>query len=73
MTDVFPRYNTLPKYVVSTSLGEGDLVDNWGETTILRSLDEVAALREGEGVFWGVRGRRGGGGGRKVLGRGAQR
>lgn len=49
MTDVFPRYNTLPKYVVSTSLGEGDLVDNWGETTILRSLDDVAALREGEG------------------------
>ncbi|WP_370290786.1 dihydrofolate reductase family protein [Nocardioides sp.] len=49
MTDVFPRYNALPKYVVSTSLGEGDLVDNWGETTILRSLDDVAALREGEG------------------------
>jgi hypothetical protein len=22
------------------------LVDNWGETTILRSLDEVAALKE---------------------------
>lgn len=49
MTDVFPRFNAMPKYVVSGTLGEDDLVDNWGETTILRSLEEVAALREGEG------------------------
>jgi dihydrofolate reductase len=26
-----------------------DVVSNWGETTILRSLDEVAALKEAEG------------------------
>jgi dihydrofolate reductase len=39
----------MPKYVVSTTLGDDDLVDNWGETTILRSLDEVAALKETEG------------------------
>ncbi|MFB7378415.1 dihydrofolate reductase family protein [Kitasatospora purpeofusca] len=45
----FARYKTLPKYVVSTTLAEGDLVPNWGETTILRSLDEVAALKETEG------------------------
>ncbi|WP_344100644.1 dihydrofolate reductase family protein [Myceligenerans crystallogenes] len=46
----FERYNTLPKYVVSTALGDGDLVDDWGETTILRSLDEVARLKaDGEG------------------------
>ncbi|WP_046733554.1 dihydrofolate reductase family protein [Streptomyces humi] len=45
----FARYRTLPKYVVSTTLTEGDLVSNWGETTILRSLDEVAALKETEG------------------------
>ena len=25
------------------------MVDNWGETTILRSLDDVAALKETEG------------------------
>ncbi len=45
----FARYKTLPKYVVSTTLKQDDLVDNWGETTILRSLDEVAALKETEG------------------------
>ncbi|MER7846436.1 dihydrofolate reductase family protein [Kitasatospora sp. NPDC096077] len=45
----FARYKTLPKYVVSTTLAEDDLVPNWGETTILRSLDQVAALKEGEG------------------------
>ncbi|MGA5067229.1 dihydrofolate reductase family protein [Streptomyces exfoliatus] len=45
----FARYKEMPKYVVSTTLTEDDLVDNWGETTILRSLDEVAALKETEG------------------------
>ncbi|MFF5633795.1 dihydrofolate reductase family protein [Streptomyces sp. NPDC012825] len=42
----FADYRAMPKYVVSTTLAEGDLVENWGETTILRSLDEVAALKE---------------------------
>ncbi len=45
----FPLYNAMPKYVVSTTLDEDDLVANWGETTILRSLDEVAALKRTEG------------------------
>ncbi|MEU0528578.1 dihydrofolate reductase family protein [Streptomyces niveus] len=45
----FAHYNALPKYVVSTTLTEDELVPNWGETTILRSLDEVAALKETEG------------------------
>nr|WP_275404843.1 dihydrofolate reductase family protein [Streptomyces sp. SID10815] len=45
----FADYRAMPKYVVSTTLAEGDLVTNWGETTILRSLDEVAALKETEG------------------------
>ncbi|WP_432136213.1 MULTISPECIES: dihydrofolate reductase family protein [unclassified Streptomyces] len=45
----FADYKVMPKYVVSTTLTEGDLVSNWGDTTILRSLDEVAALKEGEG------------------------
>jgi len=49
MTEEFPRYNAMPKYVVSTTLREEDLVGNWGETTVLRSLDEVAALKGGEG------------------------
>ncbi|MEH6374545.1 dihydrofolate reductase family protein [Streptomyces sp. KLMMK] len=45
----FAGYKMMPKYVVSTTLTEDDLVANWGETTILRSLDEVAALKETEG------------------------
>ncbi|MFD8497200.1 dihydrofolate reductase family protein [Amycolatopsis sp. NPDC059657] len=49
MTEEFPGYNAMPKYVVSTTLTEEDLVSNWGETTILRSLDDVAALKETEG------------------------
>ncbi|MFF3953232.1 dihydrofolate reductase family protein [Streptomyces sp. NPDC001890] len=45
----FADYKRMPKYVVSTTLTEGDLVSNWGETTILHSLDDVAALKETEG------------------------
>ncbi|MFJ4971057.1 dihydrofolate reductase family protein [Streptomyces sp. NPDC088755] len=46
----FAQYKVMPKYVVSTTLKEDDLVSDWGETTILRSLDEVAALKETEGA-----------------------
>ncbi|MDQ4051556.1 MAG: dihydrofolate reductase family protein [Actinomycetota bacterium] len=49
MTEEFPRYNAMPKYVVSSTLKEDDLVDNWGDITILRSMDDVAALKETEG------------------------
>ncbi|MEV0495517.1 dihydrofolate reductase family protein [Streptomyces atratus] len=45
----FADYKTMPKYIVSTTLTEDDLVSNWGETTILRSLDGVAALKKTEG------------------------
>jgi dihydrofolate reductase len=45
----FATYNALPKYVVSTTLTDADLVTDWGETTILRSLDDVAALKETDG------------------------
>ncbi|WP_030605078.1 dihydrofolate reductase family protein [Streptomyces fulvoviolaceus] len=45
----FPEYKVMPKYVVSTTLTEDDLVSDWGDTTILRSLDDVAALKESEG------------------------
>ena len=45
----FATYNAMPKYVVSSTL-DGDTAP-WGEgqVTVLRSLDEVAALKETEG------------------------
>lgn len=49
MTEDFAGYNALPKYVVSTTLSTDDLVDNWGPTTILRSVEDVARLKETEG------------------------
>ncbi|GAB3062781.1 dihydrofolate reductase family protein [Micromonospora schwarzwaldensis] len=42
-------YRDLPKYVVSSGLPDDALVDGWGPTTILRSTDDVAALKRGEG------------------------
>lgn len=47
--DDFAYYKNLPKYVVSTTLTEDDLVSDWGPTTILRSLDDVTALKESDG------------------------
>ena len=49
MVENFAGYNAMPKYVVSTTLTDDDLVSNWGETTILRSLDEVAELKKTDG------------------------
>ncbi|MFD7992110.1 dihydrofolate reductase family protein [Streptomyces mexicanus] len=45
----FAGHKAMPKYVVSTTLAEKDLAGNWGPTTILRSLEEVAALKRTEG------------------------
>ena len=45
----FTDYKAMPKYVVSTTLAADDLVNNWGEITILRSLDDVAELKETDG------------------------
>lgn len=42
-------YKDLPKYVVSTGLEEHSLVDGWGPTEILRSVEDVAALKQGDG------------------------
>ncbi|NED94178.1 dihydrofolate reductase family protein [Phytoactinopolyspora alkaliphila] len=42
-------YKDLPKYVVSSTLPDDAVVDDWGPTTILRSTEDVAALKEGEG------------------------
>ncbi len=49
MTEEFPHYNAMPKYVVSTTL-EGDTAP-WGEdhVTVVRSLEQVAALKEEDG------------------------
>jgi len=44
--DDFAAYNAMPKYVVSTTLEDTD--PGW-PATILRSVDDVAALKETEG------------------------
>jgi dihydrofolate reductase len=43
------NYKDLPKYVVSTTLTDDDLLDGWGPTTILRSSDDVADVKAGDG------------------------
>ncbi|GII32381.1 dihydrofolate reductase family protein [Planotetraspora mira] len=45
----FAALKELPKYVVSTTLGQDALVDNWGDITILRSLEDVAKAKETDG------------------------
>lgn len=42
----FERYNSLPRWVVSTTLERDD--QRW-PATVLRSLDDVARLKEGDG------------------------
>ena len=42
-------YRDLPKYVVSGSLGEDALVDGWGPQEILRTTEDVAALKRSDG------------------------
>jgi dihydrofolate reductase len=42
-------YKELPKYVVSTGLTDDALVEGWGPITILRSIDEVAELKQSDG------------------------
>ncbi|GGV15483.1 deaminase reductase [Actinomadura cremea] len=42
-------YKDLPKYVVSTTLTDDDLIDDWGPITILRSVEDVAALKREDG------------------------
>ncbi|MHA7279923.1 dihydrofolate reductase family protein [Arthrobacter sp. MDT2-2] len=42
-------YKDLPKYVVSTTLDEGALIDGWGPLEVLRSVDDVVALKQGDG------------------------
>lgn len=42
-------YKDLPKYVISSSLDEDALIDGWGPLQILRSVEDVAALKQGDG------------------------
>ena len=42
-------YKELPKYVVSARIKDDDLIDGWGVTSLLRSSDDVARLRQSEG------------------------
>lgn len=42
-------YRELPKYVISSTLDDSALIDGWGETTILRSVHDVASLKQSEG------------------------
>jgi dihydrofolate reductase len=42
-------YHDLPKYVVSTSLRDDELIEGWGTIKILRSVDDVAALTQTDG------------------------
>jgi dihydrofolate reductase len=42
-------YKDLPKYVVSSTLPGDAIVEGWGPTTILRSAEDVAELKKGEG------------------------
>jgi dihydrofolate reductase len=46
MTEDFAGYNAMPRYVVSTTLETDD--ERW-PATILRSLDDVAALKQTDG------------------------
>lgn len=39
------KFNSMPKYVVSTTLED----PSWNNSTVLRSLDEVATLKESDG------------------------
>ncbi len=48
-SDDHAAYRDLPKYVVSSTLREDELAEGWGPTTILRSDDDVAALKKSAG------------------------
>jgi dihydrofolate reductase len=48
-SDDHAGYKELPKYVVSTTLPRGALVEGWGPTTILRSTDDVAEVKKSDG------------------------
>jgi dihydrofolate reductase len=42
-------YKELPKYVLSATLPDAAIVEGWGQTTILRSAEDVVDLKNGDG------------------------
>jgi dihydrofolate reductase len=48
-SDDHAAYKDLPKYVVSSGIGDDALIDGWGPIEILRSTSDVAELKGGEG------------------------
>jgi dihydrofolate reductase len=48
-SDDHAAYRDLPKYVVSTTLRDDELIEGWGTIKILRSVDEVAAITATDG------------------------
>lgn len=50
MDDQFPRYNEMPKFVVSTTLSPAEVSGTrWRNCHLLRSLDDVRALKQSDG------------------------
>ncbi|MFF2275774.1 dihydrofolate reductase family protein [Agromyces sp. NPDC058126] len=49
MVDDFAEYNAMPKYVVSSTLTEEALLPEWQNCHVLRTLDDVAELKAGDG------------------------
>jgi dihydrofolate reductase len=48
-SDDHAAYRDLPKYIVSSTLEESALVPGWGDIRVLRSVDDVAALKDSDG------------------------
>lgn len=48
-SDDHVAYRDLPKYVVSSGLSEDALIDGWGPITILRTVEDVAELKQTDG------------------------
>lgn len=48
-SDDHVAYKDLPKYVVSSGLSEDALIDGWGPITILRTVEDVAELKQTDG------------------------
>jgi len=48
-SDDHAAYKDLRKYVVSTGLAADELIEGWGPVEILRSVDDVARLKESDG------------------------
>jgi dihydrofolate reductase len=48
-SDDHAAYKELPKYVVSATLPDDAITEGWGPTTILRSTEDVAELKRGDG------------------------